>query len=201
MLAKIKAGDNKPVVIKSHEHTITLLKDDVLLDIEKALSDKFGPGYLQTCVEQELVAIVKADKVLIASDQEIQVALQDDPLDFERKQQQKTKAFQEGTRKYNLALRKQLEQILIDQQDQKIGRLKAQLGLSIVPASIFNSTHFLKQQFDILQLLARDSQNTYLYPEFCQSHRQLHYFFTGPLPQLFGNYRLFQYIFLPVGPA
>jgi very-short-patch-repair endonuclease len=170
LLAKIKAGNNGPVAVKPHEHTLSLLKDDLLFDIEKALSDKFGPGYLQTCVEQELAAIVEADKVLIASAKGDQITAQDDEPDLERTQQQKAKAFREGTRKYNLAFRKQLERILIDHQDQKIDRLKAELILARVPASIFNSTHFLKQQFDALQLLARDSQSEADYFETVKNH-------------------------------
>ena len=109
LLAKIKAGDNGPVAVKPHEHTLSLLKDDLLSDIEKSLSDKFGPGYLHECVEQELAVIVEAENALIASEREVQAAAQEDEPDPERTQQQKAKAFREGKRKYNLALRKQLE--------------------------------------------------------------------------------------------
>jgi very-short-patch-repair endonuclease len=170
LLEKIKAGDKAPVAIKPHEHTLSLLKEDLLFDIENALSGKFGPDYLKTCVEQALAAIVEADKVLIASDQENQVTAKDDQPDPERLQQQKKKAFREGARKYNLAFRKQLELILIDHQDRKVDRLKAELGLAGIPASIFNSTHFLKQQFDALQLLARVSHSETDYFESVKAH-------------------------------
>ena len=68
----------------------------------------------------------------------------------------KAKAFREGTRKYNRAIGKQLETILNELQDKKIDRLKAELGIEDVPASIFNSTNYRKTHFDALQMIARD---------------------------------------------
>lgn len=68
-------------------------------------------------------------------------------------------AFLEGCRKYNLALRRQVERILLDLQQQEIARLKEETGLEHVPASTFNSSNYLKGHFDSLQAQARESKS------------------------------------------
>ena len=42
LLQKIKSGDSTPLTVKNNDHVLLLSGDDVLLEINKALSDKFG---------------------------------------------------------------------------------------------------------------------------------------------------------------
>ena len=51
LLQRIKTGDSTPITVKNNEHVLSLSGDDVLLEINKALSDKFGLEYLKSCVE------------------------------------------------------------------------------------------------------------------------------------------------------
>ena len=81
LLQRIKTGDKAPLTVKNNEHVLSLSGDEVLLEINKALSDKFGLEYLKSCIEQEI-------------------------------QKHNSQTFLDGCRKYNLALRKQIEIIL-----------------------------------------------------------------------------------------
>jgi hypothetical protein len=45
LLQRIKTGDSTPITVKNNEHVLSLSGDDVLLEINKALSDKFGLEY------------------------------------------------------------------------------------------------------------------------------------------------------------
>ena len=42
LLQRIRTGDSAPITVKNNEHVLSLSGDDVLLEINKALSDKFG---------------------------------------------------------------------------------------------------------------------------------------------------------------
>ena len=42
LLQRIKTGNSTPITVKNDEHVLSLSGDDVLLEINKALSDKFG---------------------------------------------------------------------------------------------------------------------------------------------------------------
>ncbi len=53
-MQRIKTGDNAPLTVKNNEHVLSLSGDDLLLEINKALSDKFGLEYLKSCIEQKI---------------------------------------------------------------------------------------------------------------------------------------------------
>ena len=61
LMEVIKSSDNKPIVIKSNEYTLSLLGNDIRIGIEKALSNAFGQDYLKTCVDQELARIIEPE--------------------------------------------------------------------------------------------------------------------------------------------
>ena len=167
LLEKIKRGDHGPTPIKPGEYTLSLKKNQILSDIEKALSEDFGPDYLKLCIQKELDNIIERDKAIIASEAGTPTTDNDEQV---REIKQTEKAFREGTRKYNLALRKKLGQILTEHQDKKIERLKAQYGISSLPQSIFNSTNFLRKHFDALQLLAKEGHSEEAYFYHVQEH-------------------------------
>ncbi len=54
LLQRIKSGDSTSLTVRNNEHVLSLSGDEVLLEINKALSDKFGLEYLKSCIEQEI---------------------------------------------------------------------------------------------------------------------------------------------------
>jgi hypothetical protein len=158
VLQRIKGGDATPVVVRSNEHVLSLSGDEVLLEINKALSDKFGLEYLRSCVEQEIQKVAERDVVLIATEKGLRAADNAD-LSEQEIERQNSQAFLDGCRKYNLALRKQIELVLIELQRKQIDHLKDEFGIERVPASTFNPANYFKKHFDSLQSVARDTRS------------------------------------------
>jgi len=143
LLQRIKAGDKTPIRVKSNEHILTLSGDEILPEINKTLSNKFGAEYLEGFIEQERREITERDKTPV--DTETGIPPDDKPtLSEEDIDRQNKQAFVEGCRKYNLALRKQIELVLVELQEKKINHLKEELGIEHVPPSTFNSANYLK---------------------------------------------------------
>jgi len=157
LLQRIKAGDNTPLTVKNNEHILSLSGDEVLLDINEALSARFGLDYLKTCVKQEFARRAERNTALVATEKGLQPA-KDADLSKEEVKKHNEQAFLDGCRKYNLALRKKIELILLELQEKKVGRLKEELGIDHVPPSTFNSANYLKKHFDALQAIARDNR-------------------------------------------
>ena len=157
LFERIKTGDHAPLSIRPNEHTLSLLGDDILIEVEKALSDQFGMAYLNVCIEQEREKIGERQKTILVPEEGSQAADACNSMENDD-EKIRQKAFRDGTRKYNRAIRRQIEIILIELQDKKIDRLKQESGIEHVPASIFNSTQYLNRHFDALQLLAAGFQ-------------------------------------------
>ncbi len=157
LLQRIKAGDNTPLIVRNNEHILTLSGDEVLLEIDKALSGKFGLDYLKTCVKQECAKRAERNMALVATEKGLRPGEDADLLKGKAKKYNE-QAFLDGFRKYNLALRKQIELILLELHEKKIDHLKQDLGIDHVPHSTFNSANYLKKHFDALQAIARDNR-------------------------------------------
>ncbi|MBW1701923.1 MAG: hypothetical protein JRJ50_07315, partial [Deltaproteobacteria bacterium] len=157
LLQRIKAGDNTPLTVKINEHILSLSGDELLLEINEALSDRFGLDYLKSCVNQEFTKRAERNTALVATKKGLQPA-KDADLSKEEVKKHNEQAFHDGCRKYNLALRKKIELILLELQEKKIFRLKEELGIEHVPSSTFNSANYLKKHFDALQAIARDNR-------------------------------------------
>ena len=111
LLQRIKTGDSAPLTVKNNEHVLSLSGDEVLLEINKALSDKFGLEYLKSCIEQEIQKVAERDVVFIATEKGLRAADKAD-LSEQEIEKQNSQIFLDGCRKYNLSLRKQIENIL-----------------------------------------------------------------------------------------
>jgi very-short-patch-repair endonuclease len=157
LLHKIKTGDDNPLTVRNGEHILTLSGDEVLLELNKTLSSKFGLDYLKACVKQESEKRAERNTALIATEKGLHPA-KDADLQKEEVIKHNEQAFLDGCRKYNLALRKQLERILIGLQDKKIDHLKEELGIDQIPPSTFNSANYLNKHFDALQAIARNQR-------------------------------------------
>ncbi|MCK4390055.1 MAG: hypothetical protein KAV83_07455 [Desulfobacterales bacterium] len=127
------------------------------MEINEALSARFGLDYLKTCVKQEFAKRAERNTALVATEKGLQPA-KDADLSKEVIKKHNEQAFLDGCRKYNLALRKKIELILLELQEKKIARLKEELGIDHVPPSTFNSANYLKKHFDALQAIARDNR-------------------------------------------
>ena len=158
LLQRIKNGDNSPLTLRSNDHILSLSGDEVLLEINEAISDRFGLDYLKTCVKQEFTKRAERITTLIATEKGLQPAKEAD-LSKEEVKKHNEQAFLDGCRKYNLALRKKIELILLELQEKKITRLKEELGIEHVPSSTFNSANYLKKHFDALQAIAQFTLN------------------------------------------
>jgi hypothetical protein len=158
LLQWIKSGDTTPVIVRSNEHVLSLSGDEVLLEINKALSDKFGLEYLKSCVEREIQRVAERDAVFIATEEGLRAADTSD-LSEQEIERQNSLTFLDGCRKYNLALRKQIELILVELQRKLLDRLRDELGIEHVPSSTFNPSNYLKKHFDALQSIARDTRS------------------------------------------
>ena len=157
LLQRIKTGDNTPLTVRNNEHILTLSRDEVLLEIDKTLSGKFSLDYLKACVKQESAKRAERNTALVVTEKGLRPA-KDADLSKEEVNKHNEQAFLDGCRKYNLALRKQFELILIELQEKKINRLKDELGIEHVTPSTFNSANYLKKHFDALQAIARDNR-------------------------------------------
>ena len=107
LLQRIKNGDDTPLTVKNGEHILTLSGDEVLLELNKALSSKFGLDYLKACIKQESEKRAERNTALIATEKGLLPAKEAD-LSQEEVIKHNEQAFLDGCRKYNLALRKQL---------------------------------------------------------------------------------------------
>jgi hypothetical protein len=169
LIARIRSGDHSPIVINSNEHVLKLSGDKVFLAISKELSERFGLDYLKGCLEVEFQKVADKNQVFVSGEDGLRPAEGSNlsPLEVEKQNQV---AFLEGCRKYNLALRRQIEHILLDLQQQEVSRLKEETGLEDVPASTFNSSNYLKGHFDSLQAKARDSKSVEEYLDKVKGH-------------------------------
>lgn len=158
LISRIRSGDHSSITIKSNEHVIKLPGDKVFLAVSRELSRRFGQDYLKSCVEDEFKKVADKNRGFVSGEGGLRPAEGADlsPLEVDKENQL---AFLEGCRKYNLALRKQIEHILIDLQHQEITRLKEETGLEHAPASTFNSSNYLKRHFDSIQAQARESKS------------------------------------------
>jgi len=169
LLQKIKTGDSAPLTVKNNEHVLSLSGDEVLLEINKALFDKFGLEYLKSCIEQEIQKVAERDVVFTATEKGLR-AIDNADLSEQEIEKRNSQTFLDGCRKYNLALRKQIELILLELQEKKINRLKDELGIEHVPASTFNSANYLKKHFDSLQAITRDNRTGEKYFDSVKNH-------------------------------
>ncbi len=157
LLKKIKSGDNSQLTIQRNEHTLILPGNEIKQEIDKILSDEFNLTYLKSCIKQEKEKISKKESGFVATEEGLKPITPDElsPSDV---QKQSELAYLDGCRKYNLALRKQIEISIAELQGKRIQKLKEDLKIDNIPSSTFNSVNYLKKYFDIFQSLARDNK-------------------------------------------
>ena len=140
LLSQIRSGKLESISIKRGEYSLKLPKELLIKELNKALKDNFDQAYLRSCIEE-------------FSD--------NNESDF---------SWKEGARKFNLALRKELEVILIKQQEKIIKDKKEELGIEQIPQSTFGMNNFLQEHFNEWQSKANKYKEVDKYIEYIRQY-------------------------------
>ncbi|MDD3648445.1 MAG: hypothetical protein PHS44_08190, partial [Candidatus Dojkabacteria bacterium] len=155
VLEGIKSGKLQKISIKKGQFTISIPSEKIYSRINEQLSNKFNLKYLQNCISQtKEKSATRTEKLIISEDGIVKES--SDELDSK----EKTKIdFLEGVRIYNLAFRKILGEILIGVQEDKLNQIKEDLQIEFLPPTIFNYHDYIQKCFDLLQEIARRTDN------------------------------------------
>lgn len=152
-ITKLENNDRSPVDIRANQFKREISSARFLQKLKELLAGDFNPERLQKCLSEE-----KAGKELTTSDEH-------------------REAFLEGTRAYNLALRKAIEQVIHSLQKEEIAVLEQQFRAVRLPAPTFNVPKFSQDIYDALQRAAADSAEESEYfrkAEACLKEREYH---------------------------
>ncbi|NCC61645.1 MAG: hypothetical protein EOM12_12050, partial [Verrucomicrobiae bacterium] len=149
LLDRIKTGQLDSISIKRGEYALKLPKEFILEILSKRLSENFDIAYLETCISEFSVGHTSLQVDENGKAEPMQ--LNDSAIN--------ELAWKEGSRKFNIALRKEYESILIHLQEQTIANKKEELGIEHIPQSTFGITNYLQEHFDSWQALAKETQN------------------------------------------
>ncbi|MBU1706137.1 AAA family ATPase [Patescibacteria group bacterium] len=140
LLEQIKAGEKEEIAITPGIHTITLKKEDLVAEMRNVLESSCSADKLTEYIEEELSILTKQ-------------TLQTGDIEDLKK-----KAWQEGSRKFNLQLRKELEATVIRLQEKILAQHKEETGSNSFPPTSFGMANYLKTHFDALQSLTMATQ-------------------------------------------
>lgn len=148
LLYRIKTGSLSSISIKQGMYSLSLPKEQVIVQLEARLKENFDKAYLETCIQDYITGI----------EQSIQVNLNGE-AELKQNPQAVELAWKEGTRKFNIALRKELEGILIKSQQQIIDSKKEDLGITHLPQSTFGINNYLQEHFNSWQAIAKETKD------------------------------------------
>jgi len=156
LLQKIKTGDLSTVVIKAGEYTISIGKDQLLLEIKKLLTEQFNVDYLKKCIADEYSQVIEQNKLFIAGENGELSLADESTAGKDLLLQQKDVSQKEGLRTFSLALRRQFEKMLNDLHDKIVEQKKAELNIEYMPASIFGVRNYVTQKFEQLKKIGNN---------------------------------------------
>ncbi len=164
LLKHVKSGSLDPISIKRGEYSLKLSQEFILKELNERLSDNFNSAYLKTCIDGYADA---APTIMnVGPDGVAQSPGVDDKnvtSDF---------SWKEGVRKFNLALRKELEAILIQLQVKTISDKKEELGIDHIPQSTFGMNNYLQEHFNSWQSISKDTTEIDDYISLLHEHLQ-----------------------------
>ena len=140
LLESISQGSPFQLEIHKGEHTVDLDSSKIKSLLLEKIESELNQEYLLGCINQ-------------TKDHLSESYPDEDPKELEKK------ALSEGLRKYNLAFRKLVLEVLTEVQDIKLSDMRAELGFNRVPPSSFNSQREVQRLFDDLQVLAANREN------------------------------------------
>jgi len=152
---KIKTGKLQKITVKKGQYTISVPQEELYSGIEKQLSQKFNLEYLQSCVAQAKEKNRERDSKLIATND----GIIEKSTNNKENEAPSRAVFLEGIRTYNLALRKFLEEILLEVQDNKLNKIKEDCQVEYLPPTIFNPHAYTQEYFDSLQQITKKSND------------------------------------------
>jgi superfamily I DNA and/or RNA helicase len=160
ILKHINLGKKKDFSIKKGDFQICLPDKLISKTIVKELNNKFSIEYLKTCIKFKEKKFTK-NRTLIASNKAGDIKPKE--LNYPEIKEFKKHTLIEGCRDFNIALRKEFENILITLHDQEVEKLKEIHNFSQSPPSSFNSYDISQEVFDDLQNLANKSTSQGVY--------------------------------------
>ncbi len=149
LLNKIKSGNKDSISVKRGEYALTMPRDLIIERLDERLREDYNTSYLEACISEfssssgKPIEVTETGQLMPAQNDEEAVS---------------DTAWREGVRKYNIALRKELENILITLQEQIINNKKAELGINHIPQSTFGMTNYLQEHFNTWQSLAKETK-------------------------------------------
>ncbi len=164
LINKIKSGDLGNIEIKLNDYSIDLSGEDFLFEIKSLFNESYNLKYLDSCIEKEWDSLKEEHKVIAVSEKS-EATIQNSDNNKEIEREIKVKALKAGIRKYNLGLRRSIEELLVKLQDKTIRELKEEYNIVNFPTSTFNSTNFIQNHFDNLQKIASKATTTKNYFE------------------------------------
>ena len=167
LLQKVSTGSSEPVTIKGGEYTLKLSGKVVKDDLIATINNSFTADYLQTCINEFHES---APKVMHINDKGETVMFEGDLTTKEEIQTEEGEWWSAATRKYNIALRKELETILIQRQTEFIEEKKQEFGITHVPQTVFGQNNYLQEHYSQWQKIATKTHSTADYVQAISSY-------------------------------
>ncbi len=153
LITSIREGKLDTITVAQNEYAITIPKEKIMHEIEQFIKKDMSSNLLEDYISQEKATL-----------------LYDKELTEEAKEKQLKLNTQEALRKYNLELRKQLEQALIRLQEKTIEELKDELSIEHVPPTIFGMSNYINQHLEKIKLIAKDFSDSANYVKSVLKH-------------------------------
>ncbi|MCG6537939.1 MAG: hypothetical protein L7F78_25290, partial [Syntrophales bacterium LBB04] len=156
LLNKIKDGDLSPVIIKQGEHTISIPKDLLLIEIEKLFNEQFNKDYLEKCIFDEFAQVAEKNKIFNLDDNGNLKCNQDTDDAKELLAKQKKLSQMEAIQTFNINFRRKLEKLLNELLEKIVNQKKDELNIDYTTSSIFSIANYTTQQYDQLKKISRN---------------------------------------------
>ena len=141
LLGQIKAGSKDEISITPGTHTVSISQKDLQFEMKNILKSSCSKGKIGEFIEVERGILMK------------QTLESDGGADVEGK------VWREGSRKYNLQLRKELEASIIRLQEKILAEHKEETGVTNFAPTNFGMANYLKAHFDALQTIAKNTHD------------------------------------------
>ncbi|MEI7621360.1 MAG: AAA domain-containing protein [Candidatus Moraniibacteriota bacterium] len=139
LLDSIKSGKSADITIKPGQYKLSLSKEDIILAITNAINGGLDKEYLEKLLTAELEQLAATTQSENSTDVDVKKA-----------------AWDEATWSYNVAVRKELEKVVIALQEKLLTKFKEENGATSFPPSSFGLSGYFKSHLDELKKIAKD---------------------------------------------
>jgi len=147
LLDLIKEGEISNISISPGQHIVSIKKEDIIQLITNIIHTKYSKDFFDDLLKEERI---KANNITECTEEEGQLLIE-------------STSWKEATRSYNLAIRKELESVILSLQEKLLNQFKEENGATSFPSSSFGLNNYLKKCFDILQINAKKKSDSSLY--------------------------------------